>query len=101
MDRLAMNMRLILPELRTLDQLEFHSNALKALSYNYVKQGLILITGITGSGKSTTLDAIVAWHNENANAHITTIASPLEYIHRSNKCIDQAEGSRTGCKVIP
>ena len=87
MDRLAMNMRLILPELRSLDQLEFHSNAAKALSYNYIKQGLILITGITGSGKSTTLDAIIAWHNEHANAHIVTIASPLEYVHRSNKCI--------------
>jgi len=86
-DRLSMNMRLIVPELRTLEQLEFPSNALKALSYNYIKQGLILITGITGSGKSTTLDAIVAWHNENANAHIVTIASPLEYVHRSKRCI--------------
>jgi twitching motility protein PilT len=82
-----MNMRSIVPELRTLDQLEFPSNALKALSYNYVKQGLILITGITGSGKSTTLDAIVAWHNENANAHIVAIASPLEYVHKSKRCI--------------
>ena len=86
-DCLAMNMRSIVPELRTLDQLEFPSNALKVLSYNYVKQGLILITGITGSGKSTTLDAVVKWHNENSNAHIVTIASPLEYVHRSNKCI--------------
>lgn len=86
-DNLAMNMRSIVPELRTLDQLEFPSNALKVLSYNYVKQGLILITGITGSGKSTTLDAIVDWHNDNSNAHIVTIASPLEYVHRSNKCI--------------
>ncbi len=86
-DRLAMNMRSIVPELRTLGQLEFPSNALKALSYNYVKQGLILITGVTGSGKSTTLDAIVAWHNENTNAHIVTVASPLEYVHRSKKCI--------------
>ena len=86
-DRLSMNMRSIVPELRTLEQLEFPSGALKALSYNYVKQGLILITGITGSGKSTTLDAIVAWHNENANAHVVTIASPLEYVHRSKRCI--------------
>ena len=86
-DRLAMNMRSIVPELRTLDELNFHSNALKALSYNYIKQGLILITGITGSGKSTTLDAIVDWHNDNTNAHITTIASPLEYVHRSRNCI--------------
>lgn len=86
-DRLAMNMRSIVPKLRTLDELGFHSNALKALSHNYIKQGLVLITGITGSGKSTTLDAIVAWHNENTNAHIVTIASPLEYIHRSRSCI--------------
>ncbi len=86
-DRLAMNMRSIVPLLRTLDELEFHSNALKALSYNYIKQGLILITGVTGSGKSTTLDAIVDWHNDNSNAHIVTIASPLEYVHRSRSCI--------------
>ena len=86
-DCLAMNMRSIIPDLRTLDQLEFPSAALKILSYNYVKQGLILITGITGSGKSTTLDAIVDWHNDNANAHIVTIASPLEYVHKSRKCI--------------
>ena len=46
-DRLAMNMRSIIPKLRTLEELEFHSNALKTLSYNYIKQGLILITGVT------------------------------------------------------
>jgi len=86
-DCLAMNMRSIIPKLRTLDELEFHSNTLKTLSYNYIKQGLILITGVTGSGKSTTLDAIIDWHNNNSNAHIVTIASPLEYVHKSNKCI--------------
>lgn len=86
-DRLALNMRYILHELRSLEELDFPGKVLKALSYNYVKQGLILITGVTGSGKSTTLDAIVVWHNENSNAHIVTIASPLEYIHKSKKCI--------------
>lgn len=86
-DRLAMNMRYILHELRPLEELEFPGKVLKAFSYNYVKQGLILITGVTGSGKSTTLDAIIAWHNENSNAHIVTIASPLEYIHKSKRCI--------------
>jgi twitching motility protein PilT len=86
-DRLAMNMRSIIPQLRPLEEYGFHSNCLKALSHSYIKQGLVLITGITGSGKSTTLDAIVAWHNSNVNAHIVTVASPLEYVHRSNKCI--------------
>lgn len=86
-DCLAMNMRSIIPKLRTLEELDFHSNTLKVLSYNYIKQGLILITGVTGSGKSTTLDAIVDWHNNNANAHIVTVASPLEYVHKSKKCI--------------
>lgn len=86
-DHLAMNMRSIIPQLRTLEELDFHSNALKALSYNYIRQGLILITGITGSGKSTTLDAIIDWHNKNSSAHIVTIASPLEYIHRSDRCL--------------
>ncbi len=86
-DRLATNMRSIIPQLRPLEDYGFHSNALKAISHSYIKQGLVLITGITGSGKSTTLDAIVAWHNSNVNAHIVTIASPLEYVHKSNKCI--------------
>ena len=86
-DRLAMNMRSIVPQLRTLEELEFGSEVEKALSYNYIKQGLVLITGITGSGKSTTLDAIIQWHNNNSKAHITNIAAPLEYVHRSKRCI--------------
>ncbi|MDR3610456.1 MAG: ATPase, T2SS/T4P/T4SS family [Ignavibacteriaceae bacterium] len=86
-DCLAMNMRSIVPELRTLEQLEFPPKVVKALSFNYIKQGLVLITGVTGTGKSTTLDAIVEWHNQNSNAHIVTIASPLEYVHKSRKCM--------------
>jgi twitching motility protein PilT len=86
-DCLAMNMRSIVPELRTLEQLEFPPKVVQALSFNYIKQGLVLITGVTGTGKSTTLDAIVEWHNQNSNAHIVTIASPLEYVHKSRKCM--------------
>lgn len=86
-DTLALNIRSILPKLRKLEHLGFHPNVIRVLSFNYVKQGLVLITGVTGTGKSTTLDAIVDWHNNNVNAHIVTIASPLEYVHRSKKCI--------------
>ncbi|MFZ2322796.1 MAG: ATPase, T2SS/T4P/T4SS family [Ignavibacteriaceae bacterium] len=86
-DTLALNFRSILPQLRKLDALGFHPNLIKMLSFNYIKQGLILITGVTGTGKSTTLDAIIDWHNDNVNAHIVTIASPLEYVHKSKKCL--------------
>lgn len=86
-DRLALNMRSILPKLRPLESLGFHPNVMKIMSFNYVRQGLTLITGVTGSGKSATLDAIIDWHNDNVKAHITTIAAPLEYVHRSKKCI--------------
>jgi twitching motility protein PilT len=86
-DSLALNVRSILPKLRKLEDLGFHPNTIKVLSFNIVKQGLVLVTGVTGTGKSTTLDAIIDWHNENVNAHIVTIASPLEYIHSSKKCI--------------
>jgi len=86
-DTLALNIRSILPKLRKLENLGFHPNVIRVLSFNYVKQGLVLITGVTGTGKSTTLDAIVDWHNHNLNAHIVTIASPLEYVHRSDKCL--------------
>jgi twitching motility protein PilT len=86
-DCLAMNMRSIIPELRTLEQLEYPAKVIKIFSYNYIKQGLVLITGVTGTGKSTTLDAIIEWHNRNSNAHIVTIASPLEYVHKSKSCM--------------
>lgn len=86
-DLLAVNIRCINPELRKLEELGFHDNVLKVLSYNYLKQGLILVTGITGSGKSTTLDAIINWHNENVNAQIVTVALPIEYLHCSKKCM--------------
>jgi len=86
-DCLAMNMRSIIPELRTLEQLEYPPKVIKLLSFNYITQGLVLITGVTGTGKSTTLDAIIEWHNKNSNAHMVVIASPLEYVHKSNSCM--------------
>ena len=51
------------------------------------RRGLILITGITGSGKSTTLAAIVDFVNKNRNDHILTIEDPIEFVHEDNKCV--------------
>ncbi|NES41779.1 ATPase, T2SS/T4P/T4SS family, partial [Moorena sp. SIO2C4] len=49
--------------------------------------GIILITGPTGSGKSTTLAAMIRHLNETEYKHIVTIEDPVEYVHRSRKCL--------------
>ncbi len=51
------------------------------------ERGLILVTGITGSGKSTTLAAMIDYINENKNAHILTIEDPIEFVHKDKKCV--------------
>ncbi len=84
LDTLAMNMRLINLSVRPLASLEFHPLAVRSVSHNYIKFGLTLITGITGSGKSTTLDSIIDHHNKFDPAHVVIIASPIEYVHTSN-----------------
>jgi twitching motility protein PilT len=87
LDSLTLNMRSINLNVRPLASLGFHPNVVKVMSHNYIKFGLSLITGITGSGKSTTLDSIIDEHNKVDPAHVVIIASPIEYVHRSNKCI--------------
>ncbi len=51
-----------------------------------IPRGLVLITGPTGSGKSTTLAAMINHINENHSKHVLTIEDPIEYIHTQNKC---------------
>ena len=50
-------------------------------------RGLILVTGPTGSGKSTTLASMINWINENHDGHIITIEDPIEYFHDHKRCI--------------
>lgn len=50
-------------------------------------RGLILVTGPTGSGKSTTLASMINWINENEDGHIITIEDPIEYYHPHKRCI--------------
>ncbi len=52
-----------------------------------VPRGLVLVTGPTGSGKSTTLAAMVDYINENKYEHILTIEDPIEFVHESKKCL--------------
>ncbi len=51
------------------------------------QRGLVLVTGPTGSGKSTTLASIIDYINKNRSAHILTLEDPIEYLHRHNKSI--------------
>jgi len=50
-------------------------------------RGLVLVTGPTGSGKSTTLAAMLDYVNENRHDHILTIEDPIEFVHQSKKCL--------------
>jgi twitching motility protein PilT len=86
-DRLALNMRAITDEVRALRSLEFHPIIEKGLMFRHVRDGLTLVTGVTGSGKSSTLDAIVDANNEDVHAHIIVVGKPIEYMHHSKKCI--------------
>ncbi|WP_396269636.1 PilT/PilU family type 4a pilus ATPase [Ideonella sp.] len=51
------------------------------------KRGLVIIVGATGSGKSTSLAAMVDWRNENAFDHIITVEDPVEFVHPHKNCV--------------
>jgi twitching motility protein PilU len=51
------------------------------------KRGLVIMVGGTGSGKSTTLAAMVGYRNENSHGHIITIEDPIEYVHEHKNCM--------------
>ena len=57
------------------------------LSLARLRRGLVVVTGPTGSGKSTTLAAIIDLINENRKEHILTIEDPIEFVHKPKKCL--------------
>lgn len=84
---LALNMRMIEKNIRSIESYDFHKNIINSFSLEKHKSGLILVTGITGSGKSTTLDAIIDYNNCISDSHITVIADPVERVHKSKMSI--------------
>jgi twitching motility protein PilT len=76
--------RLIPAELKTLEQLGLPS-VLK--EFTTKPRGLVLVTGPTGSGKSTTLAAVIDEINRTRDDHIMTIEDPIEFLHRHKMCI--------------
>lgn len=81
LDALGMNMRAITAKIMPYSSYNFHPNVTNIVSLKSTKEGLILITGITGSGKSTTLDAIIDANNNSVDSHIIIIGAPIEYVH--------------------
>jgi twitching motility protein PilT len=81
---LAAAMRLIPNQIRSIEELGLPPVLNKFTSY---PRGLVLVTGPTGSGKSTTLAALVNKINNERSAHIITIEDPIEYTHQSKKSV--------------
>jgi twitching motility protein PilU len=80
----AMVFRRIDPKVPTADDLALPP-ILKEIPM--AKNGLVLVTGATGSGKSTTLAAMIDWRNENSKGHIVTLEDPIEFIHPDKGCV--------------
>ena len=81
---IAAAFRLIPEEILTIEQLQSPS---QLVNFAKLHRGLVLCTGPTGSGKSTTLAALVDFVNRNRNEHIITIEDPIEFVHKNKKCL--------------
>jgi twitching motility protein PilU len=77
-------LRQIITQIPTVDELEL-PEGLKDIAMT--KRGLVIVVGATGSGKSTTLAAMVGHRNANSRGHIVTIEDPVEYVHPHNSCV--------------
>jgi len=103
-DSLGAVMRLIPWEIKPLDDLGMPA---VIESFAHLKRGLVLVTGPTGSGKSTTLAAVIDKVNRTRRGHIMTIEDPIEFLHQHRGClVNQREvgqdthGFRTALKHV-
>ena len=76
--------RAIPQEIISLDQLDLPP-AIERLAH--LRRGLVLVTGPTGSGKSTTLAAIIDRINRTYRKHVVTIEDPVEFVHQNRECV--------------
>src|SRR3990167_7204710 len=84
-------LRVIPMQIRTIDELGL-PKVLKTIAEE--ERGLVLVTGTTGSGKSTTLAAMVDYINQTRSAHVMTVEDPIEFLHRDVKSmVNQREVS--------
>lgn len=84
--------RLIPTEILTVEELGLPSSVLR---FSQLKKGLVLVTGPTGSGKSTTLAALIDYINRTKKEHVLTVEDPIEFVHHSQKSlVNQREVGR-------
>ena len=76
--------RLIPEHIKTIDELDLPEQLSDLIN---ISEGLILVTGPTGSGKSTTLAALIHEVNLRQQAHIITIEDPIEFVHENQRCL--------------
>ncbi len=76
--------RLIPENIKTIDELDLPEQLSQLID---ISEGLILVTGPTGSGKSTTLASLIHTINQKQQAHIITIEDPIEFVHENNRCL--------------
>ena len=78
-----------------LDNLELPSENLKKLAMR--KRGLVLVTGIAGSGKSTTLSGLIQYMNETIERHVVTLEDPVELMFKEDRCVISQREVGTDC----
>jgi len=84
MDGLSAVFRLIPVKILSLDELKL-PEVIK--TFTEIQRGLVLVTGVTGSGKSTTLAAILDKINNETKKHVITIEDPIEFVHKDKGCL--------------
>ena len=82
--RIGMVLRTITTAIPSLDELKL-PKVLKEIVMN--KRGMVIFAGGTGSGKSTSLAAMIGYRNENSYGHIITIEDPVEFVHEHKNCL--------------
>jgi twitching motility protein PilU len=83
-EKVAMVLRVITTKIPNFDEMGLPHQLKEVMM---TKRGLIILVGGTGSGKSTTLAALIDYRNENSQGHIITIEDPVEYVHPSKNCL--------------
>lgn len=95
---ISVTMRFVMDHVRSLEELNIPTSL-----YNFANQsqGLVLVTGPVGHGKSTTLAAIIEYINHNQEKHIVTIEDPIEFVYTQDRCIINQREIGRDSKTFP